>query len=105
MHVCTKPLLLALTLFSWVPSTYAFIPLVDRAHGIIQKRPYCPPRPASPEFQRVALYEYLSEYCFETGGIVSAFENFIDAKLYPAQSERAPSRSQCQPCRDSEGRG
>jgi len=90
MHTFNKSLLLALTLASWTPSTKAFIPLLDRAYGILQQRPYCPPRPASPEFQRAALYEFLSEYFFETGGIVSAFDNFISASYIQHSPNEPP---------------
>lgn len=93
MHNLIKALLLAfaLTFTTWTPTVDAFIPLVDRAHGVLQQRPYCPPRPASPEFQRAALYEFLSEYFFETGGIVSAFNNFLDIN-YIQHSPNLPPR-------------
>ncbi|KAN0098992.1 hypothetical protein V8E51_014655 [Hyaloscypha variabilis] len=55
-----------------------------------KKRPYCPPRPTSPEFQRADLYEYLSEYFFETGGIVSVFDNFIDANYIQHSPNEPP---------------
>ncbi|KAE9373032.1 hypothetical protein N431DRAFT_224676 [Stipitochalara longipes BDJ] len=81
---------LALTLALWAPTIHALIPLVDRAHGVLQERPYCPPRPASPEFQRAALYEYLSEYFFEAGGIVSAFDDFIDVNYIQHSPNEPP---------------
>jgi predicted SnoaL-like aldol condensation-catalyzing enzyme len=75
MKFLTKTLFLTVTLASLAG---AIIPLVDRTTGIIQQRPYCPGRPASPEFQRAALYEFISEFFFERDGISSSFLNFND---------------------------
>jgi predicted SnoaL-like aldol condensation-catalyzing enzyme len=80
MQVFSKNIFLVLSLALWAsaPRVQAFIPLVDRTNGIIQQRPYCPGRPASPEFQRAALYEFISEFFFQPNGITSSFLNFID---------------------------
>jgi predicted SnoaL-like aldol condensation-catalyzing enzyme len=77
MNKFAKTLLLALTFATWAPNVNAILPMIDSVLGVVQERPLCPARPASPEFQRAALYEFVNEFFFEENGIVSAFENFI----------------------------
>ncbi|CZR64192.1 uncharacterized protein PAC_14089 [Phialocephala subalpina] len=68
---------LALALTTRASTVDAFLNLHDPVLGIAQQRPYCPARPASPEFQRAALCSFISEIFFEQNGITTAFENFI----------------------------
>ncbi|KUJ16399.1 uncharacterized protein LY89DRAFT_734495 [Mollisia scopiformis] len=76
--MCTfSKVLLAITVFSWTPIVTAILPLTDRVLGVVQQRPLCPARPASPEFQRAASTEFISEIFFEPNGVTESFDNFI----------------------------
>ncbi|KPM35167.1 hypothetical protein AK830_g11411 [Neonectria ditissima] len=68
MVLSTKVLQIAFYFGVLCPLAQGAFPVVDRAHGLVQERPYCPARPASPEFQRDALGEFLHE--FFGGGLV-----------------------------------
>jgi hypothetical protein len=70
-------LLLTLTFLTSIHTTQAYIPITDRELGVLQEKPYCPARPASPSFQRAAFYEFISEIFYEADGIHQSFENFI----------------------------
>jgi len=62
MKIFPNSPLFVFTLATWASTASVIIPIVDRTTGTIQERPYCPGRPASPEFQRAALSEFLSEF-------------------------------------------
>ncbi|CAG9998608.1 unnamed protein product [Clonostachys byssicola] len=51
-------------------------PLVDRATGKIETAPYCPARPASPEFQRAAFTEFLHQF-LEQHLVNESLTNFV----------------------------
>ncbi|KAE9364709.1 hypothetical protein N431DRAFT_447870 [Stipitochalara longipes BDJ] len=77
MRIFIETLISTLTLAAWVPAAQTIIPLADRILNIIQQPPYCPSRPASPEWQRSAFYEFISEIFFEENGVNTSFDNFI----------------------------
>lgn len=51
-------------------------PVVDRANGHIEQTPYCPARPASPQFQRAAFIEFGHQF-FAEGLITEPFNDFV----------------------------
>jgi predicted SnoaL-like aldol condensation-catalyzing enzyme len=77
MHYLIKVILLALSLAAWAPTAQGYLSLADPVLGVLQQKPYCPARPASPEWQRAALYEFVSEIFFEVDGVQTSFDNFI----------------------------
>jgi predicted SnoaL-like aldol condensation-catalyzing enzyme len=79
MHNFTKSLVATLALATWLPAVKAILPGVDSVFGVVQQRPYCPARPASPEFQRAAFTEFVNEF-FNTDSLRTAsLEDFVSA--------------------------
>ena len=77
MYNFAKLTLIALGLAIWSPAADAILPLADRVRGEVQQRPFCPARPASPEFQRDLFIEFVNEFINEPGLITKALEDFL----------------------------
>jgi len=77
MYNFIQGLLVALALAQWAPAVKAVLPITDSVRGTVQQRPFCPARPASPEFQRAAFYEMVNEFYFEDGLRVTSLKDFM----------------------------
>jgi hypothetical protein len=86
MQFFTQSILLVLSLAVWVwaPKVEAFVPLVrPRVRSNLTKT-LTPGRPASPECQCDALYEFISEFSSQPSDITSFFPELHQRKLHPA---------------------